>query len=92
MRIGDLEFRDKQGNEIEPTKQQMAVVIADLQKQLNQANEKIMWFNAEIDTLKSEKENLMRTLEEASEELECAIVPKFKIGQNVWSIINDKRR
>ena len=67
MRIGDLEFRDKQGNEIEPTKQQMAVVIADLQKKLDQANEKIMCLNAEIDTLKSEKGNLMRTLEEAQE-------------------------
>ena len=59
------------------------------EKQLDQANEKIMWLNAEIDTLKSEKENLMRTLEEASEELECAIVPKFKIGQECYLIDNN---
>lgn len=70
--------------------EKIADFIIDLQSQLDQANEDKMWLNVEIDTLKSEKENLMRTLEEASEELECAIVPKFKIGQNVWSIINDK--
>lgn len=61
------------------------------EKQLDQANEKIMWLNAEIDTLKSEKENLMRTLEEASEELECAIVPKFKIGQEVYSVFINRK-
>ena len=41
--------------------------IADLLSQLDQANEDNVWLNAEIDTLKSEKENLMRTLEEAQE-------------------------
>lgn len=59
------------------------------ENQLDQANEKIMWLNAEIDTLKSEKENLTRTFEEASEELECAIVPKFKIGQEVFVVNTD---
>lgn len=44
--------------------------ILNLQSQLDQANEKIMWLNAEIDTLKSEKENLMRTLEEAEKKLQ----------------------
>ena len=34
MRIGDLEFRDKQGNEINPTKQQMAMVIDKLLKEI----------------------------------------------------------
>lgn len=44
--------------------------ITNLQSQLDQADEKIMWLNAEIDTLKSEKGNLMRTLEEAEKKLQ----------------------
>lgn len=43
--------------------------IAELEKQLDQANEDKMWLNVEIDTLKSEKENLMRTLEESAERI-----------------------
>ena len=53
-------------------------LIKDLQNQLNQANERIMWLSAEIDTLKSEKENLMQTLEEASEELETEAEKKLQ--------------
>lgn len=63
-------------------------IIEDLQSQLDKANEKIMWLNAEIDALKSEKENLMRTLEEASEELEGAIVPRFKKGDTAYAIMD----
>lgn len=43
--------------------------IDNLQQQLDQANEDKMWLNVEIDTLKSEKENLMRTLEESAERI-----------------------
>lgn len=61
-------------------------IIEDLQSQLDKANEKIMWLNAEIDALKSEKENLMRTLEEASEELEGAIVLPVKLGDTIYVV------
>lgn len=60
MRIGDLEFRDKQGNEINPTKQQMAMVIDKLLKEIYK-------FEQELAELK-----------------EKAIVPKFKVGQEVY--------
>ncbi len=80
------DIKDKNYNKESAYKdlEKIADFIIDLQSQLDQANERIMWFNAEIDTLKSEKENLMRTLEEASEELGCAIVPKFEIEQEVY--------
>ena len=61
-------------------------IIEDLQSQLDQANKDKMWLNAEIDTLKSEKENLMRTLEEASEELKGAVVLPVKIGDTIYVV------
>ena len=72
-KIADLQSQLDQANEIIKYKillNDMETENSHLETMLNQANEKIMWLNAEIDTLKSEKENLMRTLEEAEKKLQ----------------------
>ena len=60
MRIDEFEFQDRNGNEIEPTKNQLVVYIkslhkqiAELQKQLKETKADLFLSRNEIDTLKN---------------------------------------
>lgn len=60
MRIDEFEFQDRNGNEMEPTKNQLVVYIkslhkqiAELQKQLKETKADLFLSRNEIDTLKN---------------------------------------
>lgn len=41
MRIDEFEFRDKNGNEIEPTKNQLVIYIKSLHKQIKELKKQL---------------------------------------------------
>ena len=100
MRIGDLEFRDNQGNEIEPTKQQMAFVIDKLLKEIYKFEKELAEFKEKYEDCENErlqnrieyltmKNKWLSAEKELAEFKEKAIVPKFKVGQNIFFIDNE---
>lgn len=60
--------------------------IANLQSQLDQAKSEIIKYNILLNDMETENSHLETMLDQANEMLKGAIIPKFKIGQEVWYI------
>lgn len=48
MKIDEYEFRNKQGQEIEPTKEQLIIYIKSLHKNIKSLEDNIKWHKAEL--------------------------------------------
>lgn len=84
MRIGEFEFQDRNGNEIEPTKNQLVVYIkslhkqvADLQKQLKE-KEKYTYTGKEVGEIERKYDEKIDTLEQQLKTQPAEIVKKIR--------------
>lgn len=84
MRIDEFEFQDRNGNEIEPTKNQLVVYIkslhkqiADLQKQLKE-KEKYTYTGKEVGEIERKYDEKIDTLEQQLKNQPAEIVEKIK--------------
>lgn len=68
--------------------EELDCLLRDIESILNENGNK--FFHEFLSSKDKEIANLQSQLDRANEKLERAIVSKFNIGQNVWSIINDK--
>ena len=64
MRIGEFEFQDRNGNEIEPTKNQLVVYIKSLHKQIAELKKQL----AESESKRKSLEEKIKFLTEETEE------------------------
>ena len=84
MRIDEFEFQDRNGNEIEPTKNQLVVYIkslhkqiAELQKQLKE-KEKCTYTGKEVGEIERKYDEKIDTLEQQLKSQPVEIVEKIK--------------
>ena len=84
MRIDEFEFQDRNGNEIEPTKNQLVVYIkslhkqiAELQKQLKE-KEKYTYTGKEVGEIERKYDEKIDTLEQQLKNQPAEIVEKIK--------------
>ena len=84
MRIDEFEFQDRNGNEIEPTKNQLVVYIkslhkqiAELQKQLKE-KEKYTYTGKEVGEIERKYDEKIDTLEQQLKSQPAEIVEKIK--------------
>ena len=84
MRIDEFEFQDKNGNEIEPTKNQLVVYIkslhkqiVELQKQLEE-KEKYTYTGKEVGEIERKYDEKIDTLEQKLKSQPAEIVEKIK--------------
>ena len=84
MRIDEFEFQDRNGNEIEPTKNQLVVYIkslhkqiAELQKQLEE-KEKYTYTGKEVGEIERKYDEKIDTLEQKLKSQPVEIVEKIK--------------
>ena len=85
MRIDEFEFQDRNGNEIEPTKNQLVVYIKSLHKQIAELQKQLEEKEKEIRQLDNEKgmllNNSMKLLKEKDDKLKsqpAEIVEKIR--------------
>lgn len=85
MRIDEFEFQDRNGNEIEPTKNQLVVYIKSLHKQITELQKQLEEKEKKIRQLDNEKgmllNNSMKLLKEKDDKLKsqpAEIVEKIK--------------
>lgn len=78
MRIDEFEFRNKQGEEIEPTKDQLVIYIKELHKQIKKQKERlkeqrnaIKIRNNKLKNKNNEIANLKDDLEQKTDAFEC---------------------
>ena len=98
MRIDEFEFQDKNGNEIEPTKNQLVIYIKSLHKQITELKKQLEEKDADIIALdtdnysfKQQIENLRQQLKSQPEEIVEKIKDKIPEigGMKCEIIIND---
>lgn len=84
MRIDEFEFQDRNGNEIEPTKNQLVVYIkslhkqiAELQKQL-EGKDKYTYTGKEVGEIERKYDEKIDTLEQKLKSQPAEIVEKIK--------------
>ena len=84
MRIDEFEFQDRNGNEIEPTKNQLVIYIkslhkqiAELQKQLEE-KEKYTYTGKEVGEIERKYDEKIDTLEQQLKSQSAEIVEKIK--------------
>ena len=84
MRIDEFEFQDRNGNEIEPTKNQLVVYIkslhkqiAELQKQLEE-KEKYTYTGKEVGEIERKYDEKIDTLEQKLKSQPAEIVDKIR--------------
>lgn len=84
MRIDEFEFQDRNGNEIEPTKNQLVVYvkslhkeIAELKKQLKE-KEKYTYTGKEVGEIERKYDEKIDTLEQQLKSQPAEIVEKIK--------------
>ena len=85
MRIDEFEFQDKNGNEIEPTKNQLVVYIkslhkqiAELQKQLEEKERLLQYGKTEIKNLHKRINDIVKRDEKLFKSQPAEIVEKIK--------------
>lgn len=85
MRIDEFEFQDKNGNEIEPTKNQLVVYIkslhkqiAELQKQLEEKERLLQYGKTEIKKLNKRINDIVKRDEKLFKSQPAEIVEKIK--------------
>ena len=84
MRIDEFEFQDKNGNEIEPTKNQLVIYIkslhkkiAELQKQLEEKDADIIALDTDNYSFKQQIDNLRQQLKSQPAEIMEKIKGRF---------------
>ena len=81
MRIDEFEFQDKNGNEIEPTKNQLVIYIKSLHKQITELKKQLEEKDADIIALDTDNYSFKQQIDNLRQQLKsqpAEIVEKIK--------------
>lgn len=91
MKIDEFEFRDKNGNEIEPTKNQLIIYIKLLHKQIEEKNQELLKFVHRISDQNEEILELKQQLEDKDNEIKPLREQNERVLKKLELIVDDNQ-
>ena len=93
MRIDEFEFRNKQGEEIEPTKEQLVVYIKGLHKQVKEQKERLKAYKNAIksrnDKLKNKNEEIAKLKDDLEQKTDAFACLQYTCARDVTRAKNE---
>lgn len=93
MRIDEFEFRNKQGEEIEPTKDQLVIYIKELHKQVKEQKERLKAYQNAIknrnDKLKNKNEEIAKLKDDLEQKTDAFACLQYTCARDVTRAKNE---